>query len=368
MIFDPILDIFRGKAITIPPMDGALKPNTALDEAPASLEIAGPDNLCSDGSAKNGGRLLFSSGVQVLALDPGTGATTEIGSFDAPVTALAVSAAGDLAIGLDNGEIGLMPRDGEPRELPATANLACPTALAFDETGGLYVAQGSAHHRASDWAVDLMKKNALGSVWRIYLDANKAALLVQGLAFPNGLLALKDGHGVIVAESWRHRLVGIPGHGSRAPEPVLSKLPGYPARLSPAADGGTWLALFAPRNRLIEFTLQEDAYRAQMMHEVPREYWIAPALSSGERFLEPLQCGGVKTMGVHKPWSPSRSYGLVVKLDANLRPVASFHSRANGRRHGVTSVAELNGRVYAAAKGGNAILDLGPVAGIGAAS
>ena len=33
MIFDPILDIFRGKAVTIPPMDGALKPNTALDDA-----------------------------------------------------------------------------------------------------------------------------------------------------------------------------------------------------------------------------------------------------------------------------------------------------------------------------------------------
>jgi len=52
----------------------------------------------------------------------------------------------------------------------------------------------------------------------------------------------------------------------------------------PAADGGAWLALFAPRNRLIEFTLLEDAYRTQMMREVPREYWIAPALASGTTF------------------------------------------------------------------------------------
>ena len=29
----PTLDLFRGKAVTIPPMDGALKPNTALDDA-----------------------------------------------------------------------------------------------------------------------------------------------------------------------------------------------------------------------------------------------------------------------------------------------------------------------------------------------
>ena len=353
MIFDPILDIFRGKAITIPPMDGALKPNTMLDDAPAALEIEAPDNLVSDGR-----RLLFSTGNRVLALQPG-GTPEEIMPLDAAVTALAVSAAGDLAVALDNGKLGILPREGNPRELPAVSGLTCPTALAFDPAGALYVAQGSAKHRASDWTVDLMQKNAEGSVWRIDLaGSGGATCLTQGLGFPNGLLVLKEGHGLIVAESWRHRLIGIPGHGARAPEPVLSKLPGYPARLTPAADGGTWLALFAPRNRLIEFTLLEDVYREQMMREVPREYWIAPALASGTSFLEPLQCGGVKTMGVHKPWSPSRSYGLVVKLDASLRPVASFHSRANGRRHGTTSVTELGGRIYVAARGGNAILAL----------
>jgi hypothetical protein len=347
MIFDPILDIFRGRAVTIPPMDGALKPNTALDEAPVVLEIEAPDNLCSDGE-----RLIFSSGSQIFALQGNT--VQEIQSFDVPVTALAVSSAGDLAIGLDNGELGLMPRNGSPRELPATANLACPTALAFGPDA-LYVAQGSARHRPSDWAVDLMSKNAFGSVWRLDLAGKGGAkLVVQELAFPNGLLVDRDT--VIVAEAWQHRVVRLSPNGAR--KPILEKLPGYPARLSPAGDGGVWLALFAPRNRLIEFTLLEDVYREQMMRDVPREYWIAPALASGTTFLEPLQCGGVKTMGIHKPWSPSRSYGLVVKLDAQLRPVASFHSRANGRRHGVTSVAEAGGRVFVASKGGNAILEI----------
>jgi hypothetical protein len=248
-----------------------------------------------------------------------------------------------------------MPRNGSPRDLPATANLACPTALAFDQSGALYVAQGSARHRPSDWAVDLLSKNAFGSVWRLDLAGRGSAkMVVQGLAFPNGLLADRDS--VIVAEAWQHRVLRLSANGAR--KPILEKLPGYPARLSPAGDGGVWLALFAPRNRLIEFTLLEDAYRTQMMRDIDRRFWIAPALSSGDSFLEPLQCGGVRTMGIHKPWSPSRSYGLVVKLDAQLRPVASFHSRANGRRHGVTSVAEIDGRVFAASKGGNAILEI----------
>src|ERR1700748_3622133 len=105
VIFDPILDIFRGKAVTIPPMDGALKPNTALDEAPAALEIEAPDNLCTDGE-----RLIFSSGDRVLALDPDSGAVEHVQSFDADVTALAVSAEGDLASGLDKGLLRPLPR------------------------------------------------------------------------------------------------------------------------------------------------------------------------------------------------------------------------------------------------------------------
>jgi hypothetical protein len=350
MIFDPILDIFRGKAVTVPPMDGALKPNTALDDAPA-IEVEAPDNLCAEGD-----RLLFTSGNQLLALT--SDGIQEISRFNTAVTALALSPSGEIAIALETGLLRLMARDGALRDLAPQSKLSCLTALAFDAKGALYVAQGSARHAAGDWAVDLMEKNAEGSVWRIDPATGAATVLRQGLAFPNGLLVQPNGSGIVIAESWKHRLIGLSADGARAPDPILSKLPGYPARLSPSADGGAWLAMFAPRNRLIEFTLLEDSYREQMMREVPREYWIAPALASGASFLEPLQCGGVRTMGVHKPWSPTRSYGLVVKLDAAMRPVSSYHSRANGRRHGVTSVAEMGGRIFAASKGGNAILDL----------
>jgi hypothetical protein len=61
-------------------------------------------------------------------------------------------------------------------------------------------------------------------------------------------------------------------------------------------------------------------------------------------------------MGVHKPWSPTRSYGMVVKLDATLRPVSSVHSRANGTRHGTTSAIEHDGKLLVASRGGDCIL------------
>jgi hypothetical protein len=355
MRLDSLLGYFRGQAVTIPPMDGALRPNTALDDSAAELlEAVAPDNLAAAGA-----HVFFSTGNDVLRLPAyGEGAPPAVARFDAPVSALACSPDGAIAIAVDDGRILLKDGtlDGKAFAPADFGGLACPTALAFADAGTLLVCQGSSAHRSSDWVVDLMGKNASGSVWRVDLAAGRASKLAGDLAFPYGILATAPGGGVVVAESWRHRLIRIRPEGGV--EPVLTKLPGYPARLAAGADGGAWLCLFAPRNRLIEFVLEEDAYRADMMREIERAHWIAPALSSGAGFLEPLQCGGVKTMGIHKPWSPSRSYGLLVRLDRNLRPVASFHSRANGRRHGITSVVERDGRVLVTAKGGNAILGL----------
>jgi hypothetical protein len=345
MILDSVLDFFRGKAVTIPPMDGPLRPNTALDEATIAASAEAPDNLCFDGK-----QVLYSSGGEVRALAGGP----PVARYDAQVTALAASPRGELAVALDDGRLLL----GQ-RSLKLPDGFTSATALAFGDGETLYLCQGSAQNRASDWVVDLMQGGASGSVWRMDLRDGGTACLARNLAFPYGLLVA--GSDLIVAESWRHRLLRLPLAGGAA-QPVLAKLPGYPARLAPAAAGGAWLTLFAPRNRLIEFVLEEEAYRADMMRDVPRDFWIAPALSSGASFLEPLQCGAVKTMGIHKPWSSSRSYGLVIRLDAAFRPVASFHSRANGARHGVTSVVEAGGRLLAAAKGGGAVLDLGAAA------
>ncbi len=356
MRLDSLLSYFRGQAVTIPPMDGALRPNTALDnEAGLLLEASEPDNLAFDGR-----RMLFSSGAELLALGDGKALRPDsIMRCEAPISAVACSPDGTTAAALDDGRIQLRggASDGKALTPADFGGLACPTALAFADAGTLLICQGSSAHRPSDWVVDLMSKSATGSLWRVDLRAGRSERLAGGLAFPYGILPAVAGGGIIVAESWRHRLVRIRPEGG-AIEPVLTKLPGYPARLAAGADGGAWLCLFAPRNRLIEFVLKEDDYRADMMREIERPHWIAPALSSGAGFLEPLQCGGVKTMGIHKPWSPSRSYGLLVRLDRNLRPIASFHSRANGRRHGITSVIARDGRVLVTSKGGNAILGL----------
>ncbi|TPJ71928.1 hypothetical protein [Mesorhizobium sp. B2-7-1] len=344
MILDPILDVFRGKAVTIPPLDGAFRPNTRLDDLPAFAELAEPDNLLvSDG------RLLASSGNAILAISAGSEAAV-IESFQSPITALALSPSGELTVGLESGRLLIA---GKEVSLPV--EVRCITALAYADDGTLWLANGSAEHAPSQWAADLMKKGASGSLWQCGPGGIGFQKIAGDIAFPYGLHPI--GSDVLVSESWRHQLVRFDGsNGIRST--VLAHLPGYPSRLSPAVDGGAWLGLFAPRNRLIEFVLQETHYRQDMIDQVPPAYWIAPALASNRSFLEPLQCGGIRTMGIHKPWSPSRSYGLVVRLDRALQPQFSLHSRANGTRHGICSVAEQDGRLFIASKGGDCVLAL----------
>jgi hypothetical protein len=140
--------------------------------------------------------------------------------------------------------------------------------------------------------------------------------------------------------------------------PIIPALPGYPARIATAEGGGFWLTVFACRTQLVEFVLQETDYRREMMRTIDPRYWVAPALSSGIDFREPLQTGSVKQMGILKPWAPPRSYGLVIRFNDDFIPVYSLHSRVGGRHHGIVAVAQRDDDLYVLSKGAGRILKL----------
>lgn len=343
-----MIDRFFGRgdaAVTIPPMDGALRPNQKLEEARLAIAAPAPDNL-----VVYRGEALFSSGRDLRKIE--TGAVVH--TFDRPISCAAAADDGRLAIGLAGGDISVLHPDGSIATLSSPQN-AHATALAF-HSDALVLCRGSAQHAPDQWKLDLMEAGAgSGSVTLIPREG-ASRILAEGLRWPFGALS---SHGrIIISESWAHRLLVIDPARAEKPKPVLSDLPGYPARLASGPNGATWLALFAPRSQLIEFVLREDGYRRRMMNEIDPDYWIAPALANGRSFLEPLQGGAMKQMGVLKPWAPSRSYGLIVKLDAACEPALSLHSRADGLRHGTTSVLEHEGVLFVASKGGDAIIAL----------
>lgn len=342
-----------GSASTsVPAMDGPLQPNTLLDTAPLLASVDGLDNLIV-----RDGTLLASSGQALLQITE-TG-VSELERFAAPISCLAVGPQGRFAIGVE-GQGVVIRQAGQERRVEALGGVPflCPTAAIFLPDGALVVTSGSKALLPSEWKRDLMSHGKTGSLWRIDSDGAQTCL-ADRLAWPCGLVQAGDG-ALWVSEAWRHRVLRLEG----TLKPVLDDLPGYPGRLVPAEGGGAFLTLFAPRNQLIELVLREPGYRARMMAELDPDHWVAPALASRDLIREPLMMGGVRTMGILKPWAPTKSYGLVVRLDASAQPVASWHSRADGKRHGVTSMAEQGGKLVVGSKGAGEAVIVDPMPAI----
>jgi hypothetical protein len=336
-------------AITVPIMDGAIKPNRALDEAAVVLNLEGIDDIASDGTY-----LWISAGHVLYRLD-GQNAL-QVCSFEAPITALAADGQGRIAVALDGREVRLI--DAEGTTLAQTRTLAGRTlvsanALAFEGGTCLLVSDGSEQFNPDQWCHDLMQRGKTGKVGRWDWQSEKSTLLAQGLAYAFGVLA--DNGVARWSESWKHTVACISSTGA-APPANMAELPGYPSRMAPAQGGGFWLTCFVCRTQLVEFVLREDAYRIRMMQEVHPSQWVAPALCSGKSFLEPLQGAGVKTMGVLKPWAPPRSYGLVLRVADDGRVLSSLHSQVDGHHHGITVVAQHAGGLYLVSKGSARLL------------
>lgn len=336
-------------AITVPPFDGALKPNQLLETAEVAAEFADAADLASDGTM-----LYVADGSTVLQHD-GT-SSREVRRFDQPITALCLLPDGKLAIALGGREIRVFQSaTGTDIGVSYTGgDMNAVNALAAGPAGTLLATDGSAAETPARWAHDLMNRGRSGRLLSIDLATRQIRVAAAGLHYAFGVAA--SGDGAIVSESWRHRLVKVGAKGElRSP---LDNLPVYPSRLMPAAGGGFWMTAFTGRTQLIEFVLRETAFRRRMMQEIDPEFWIVPRLSSGKSFREPMQGAHLKTMGVIKPWAPPRSYGLVVRLSAECTPLYSLHSRVDGQNHGVVAAVEAGDWLYVLAKGSCRLLRL----------
>ena len=353
-MFDAIANLVgsafgRGSSLSVPILDGALKPNNLLEQAPVLVERAGLEDL----AVGRDGALYAACGTAVVKVSDG-GELAELATFDRPVTALAVLADGTLAVGLGNAVV--VDAGGAGRTISALDDrpLVAVNALHAAADGSLLVSDGSATRPYAQWSHDLMEKGRSGRLVRFQPAGGPASTLASSLGYAFGAFVDEKAR-VLVSESWRHQVDLVEGGRTR---PAVSALPGYPGRMTAAAGGGFWLSLFACRTQLVEFVLRETDYRREMMRTVDPKYWVAPALSSGEDFREPLQGGSVKQMGILKPWAPPRSYGLVVRFDADFIPRYSLHSRTGGHNHGVVAVAERGNDLFVLSKGAGRILRL----------
>jgi sugar lactone lactonase YvrE len=353
-ILRPLLFAPRARR-AIPTLDGAYLPNDRLD----ALPVIGPDLVHPDDIAvAPDGTLLVSTQNRLLRLSgPELQDHAVVATLDAPITALALLRDGRLVVGLNGRGLCFLRPDGTVEVALAHlggAPLRSVTAIAEDPArGGVFFTVGTQRRDAEDWVWDLMERNSAGLLGYWQPDAGGAEVLLKDLPYPNGLQVEDGGESLLFTQGWTHSVARY-WIGAKRPgvvETVIDNLPGYPARIAPAPGGGHWLAIFAMRTQLIELVLRETPFRQEMMRAVDPELWVRPSLRATGSYLEPLQGGGIKKLGIRKPWAPPRSYGLVVRLNAEVEPVFSMHSRVDGHCHGVTAARESGGRLIVVSKG-----------------
>lgn len=333
--------------VAVPIFDGALTPNNLLEEALVFAELPGLEDLAIGAD----GVLHAARGNEVLRFDA-SGTHSTRARFEASVQALALCEDGGLAVA-SGGSIVFDGGAAHGKRLDGFEGqpLGCINALHSAPNGKLMISQGSQKRTYVELSHDLLEHGRSGRVLEYAPASGKTRVLASALAYCYGVCS--DGTRVLASQSWAHSIVGI---GDAAPEMLLRALPGYPARINRAPGGGFWLSMFAGRTQLIEFVLRENDFRAEMMRTIEPRYWVAPTLSSGSDFREPLQGGGVKQMGILKPWAPPRSYGLLIRLDAELMPLYSLHSRVGGKHHGIVAAVEQGGQLFVLSKGSGRIL------------
>jgi sugar lactone lactonase YvrE len=338
----------------IPPLDGALSSNDRLDGAAVIGEpLPGVDDVV----AASDGSIYASAGRQVLKLSGDRfAARALVAEFEGEAGGLAVHPDGRLLVCVaGRGLAAIDPARPDPVWLEVAEGHALTGLLSVTAApdGRIFAVEGAAGRMPDQWRRDLMEKRKHGRLVVCEPDLANASVLLRDLPYPYGVAVSADGQGLWLTESWAHRLSRFPlsATGLGQGEIIAGNLPGYPARLHQDGRGGFFLGLFARRTHLIEFVLKEDDFREEMMRTMPEHYWIAPALAGGADCLEPMQIGGVKALGIQKPWAPPRSYGLLVHLDAEGEASDSLHSRAGGRFHGITGACRTPQGVVIAARG-----------------
>jgi sugar lactone lactonase YvrE len=192
-------------------------------------------------------------------------------------------------------------------------------AVAAD--GTIYFSDSSTVHPIDAWKADLLELTRTGRLLRRNASGDVEVLL-DGLAFANGVALAADESYVAVAETALRTVVRLWLTGPRAGrrELLVRDLPGYPDNIARGSDGLVWVTIASPRDRAIEALQRSPLLVRRQVTRIPERLLPAPK----------------RTVRV-------QAYDDTGRLVHDLQVGNAEHG---GRYHMVTGVREHDGRVW----------------------
>jgi len=103
-------------------------------------------------------------------------------------------------------------------------------------------------------------------------------VLLDGLAFANGVALSPDSSSVVVAESGAYRLTRLDVATGSA-EVLVDNLPGFPDNVSTGTDGLIWVAMGSPRDPMLDRLLPRRPLLRKAVWALPDRFQPQPARS-----------------------------------------------------------------------------------------
>ncbi len=124
-------------------------------------------------------------------------------------------------------------------------------AIASD--GTVWFSDSSTKFGLDDWKSDFVQNTRTGRLMRLDTDGSITVVL-DGLAFANGVALSKDEDYVVVAETGARTVVRrwLTGNRAGMRDLLCQGLPGYPDNISRGTDGLIWVTLASPLDPVVE--------------------------------------------------------------------------------------------------------------------
>ena len=266
------IDPVDWQAAPSPPLEGDYAANTLLQgmELIATPNSHGPEDVVLDAD----GRIYV--GVEegrILRYEPdGTNPEVFVDVGGRPY-GLEFDAEGNLIVA--HGQRGLLSIDPEGR-----TTVLCSEAdgrpfrftddLAIDSQGIVWFTDASDQWGPHESLTEALESRPNGRLLKYDLATGECSLVLDELHFANGVALSPDETYVLVNETMRYRTkrVFVRGPMKGVVETFVDNLPGFPDNISTGSDGIFWLAIYAPRNQLLD-SASPTPWLRRLIYRIP---------------------------------------------------------------------------------------------------
>lgn len=287
----------------------------------------GPEAIAIDA---NGRVLTGLEDGRVVSLDRDGRDCRVLGNSGGRPLGLEMNATGEVLIADARRGLVMLGTDGKQKLLADAADairIGFADDLDIDAHGRVYFSDASWKFGYGDHYSDGLEHGPRGRLLMWDPAKGEAYTLMYNLHFANGVALGPDEEYLLVNETYKYRIKRYWLRGERAgqEEILIDNLPGFPDNLSFNGSDRFWVALYSPRNAMLDAALPHP--------------WLRQIVARLPDFMQP---------------SPVR-HAFILGLDLQGKVVEQYQFDGAGAFAPITSVREHQGWLYLGSLSQNAI-------------